>query len=172
MSICIVQSTRRPCALPLDALKVALRLEWKLSIKTLVSWPTYDKFRWPTRDNLKFNVCSKLRVGNSLYQGLRFMFNHFEFCKKCCNWELKCKWLNNTKIEVVGWLLRNNQTMRVFIKILITQVYKMLCWRCKFCLHVSSITRTSFGLMKFSKWDEGSQNKRGVRWHIFLRKMF
>jgi hypothetical protein len=35
-----------------------------------------------TKDNLKFNVCSKLRFGNSLYQGLGFMFGHFEFCKK------------------------------------------------------------------------------------------
>jgi hypothetical protein len=30
-----------------------------------------------TKDNLKFNVCSKLRFGNSLYQGLGFMFSHF-----------------------------------------------------------------------------------------------
>jgi len=37
MSICIIQSTYQPCALPLDALKVALRLEWKLSIEALVS---------------------------------------------------------------------------------------------------------------------------------------
>jgi len=37
MSIYIVQSTYRPCAFPLDALQVALRLEWKLLIKALVS---------------------------------------------------------------------------------------------------------------------------------------
>jgi hypothetical protein len=35
-----------------------------------------------TKDNLKFNVCSKLRFGNSLYQGLGLMFSHFEFCKE------------------------------------------------------------------------------------------
>jgi hypothetical protein len=34
-----------------------------------------------TKDNLKFNASSKLKVGNSLYQGLRFMFSHFELCK-------------------------------------------------------------------------------------------
>jgi hypothetical protein len=22
--------------------------------------------------------------------------------------------------------------------------------------------------MKFAKWDEGNQNKRGVRWHIYI----
>jgi hypothetical protein len=26
--------------------------------------------------------------------------------------------------------------------------------------------------MKISKWDESNQNKRGVRWHIFLGKVF
>jgi hypothetical protein len=35
-----------------------------------------------TKDNLKFNVWSKLRFGNSLYQGLGFIFSHFEFCKE------------------------------------------------------------------------------------------
>jgi hypothetical protein len=35
-----------------------------------------------TKENLKFNANSKLRVGNSLYQGLGFMFSHFELCKK------------------------------------------------------------------------------------------
>jgi hypothetical protein len=35
-----------------------------------------------TKDNLKFNVSSKLRVGNFLYQGLGFMFSDFELCKE------------------------------------------------------------------------------------------
>jgi hypothetical protein len=26
--------------------------------------------------------------------------------------------------------------------------------------------------MKFAKWDEGNQNKRGMKWHIFLGKVF
>jgi hypothetical protein len=34
-----------------------------------------------TKDNLKFNVCSKLKAKNSLYEGLGFMFSDFELCK-------------------------------------------------------------------------------------------
>jgi hypothetical protein len=37
---------------------------------------------------------------------------------------------------------------------------------------MSSITKASFGLTTFSKWDEVNQNKRGVRWHIFLGRVF
>jgi hypothetical protein len=35
-----------------------------------------------TKDNLKFNASSNLRVENSLYQDLGFMFSHFELCKE------------------------------------------------------------------------------------------